>query len=78
MYEKYDSVEHSICAESEGNWMTNGDGETGPCATDHTIVPPTAWSVSGPVTQVKYGTQAANQRRTDPGPRYENIRHSLY
>ncbi|CAF1076024.1 unnamed protein product [Adineta ricciae] len=50
------------------NWIYNGDGETGPCATNYDLVHPTGWNYDGPITQVQYGVSNANQNMMTPGP----------
>ena len=50
--------------------VTNGDGETGSCATSSNIVSPTGWNSNGTVTQVNFNTTATTgQNYTTTGPR---------
>ncbi|UJR24633.1 hypothetical protein I4U23_006007 [Adineta vaga] len=55
--------------ESEGNWIINGDGETGLCEMNYGVTHPTGWTYSGQISQVKYGNIYGNQKLTDPGPK---------
>ncbi|CAF4156324.1 unnamed protein product [Adineta steineri] len=60
---------------SKSNWLTNGDGETGPCESAGGSTPPTGWSYNGTITQVYYNNTYADQLSTNPGP---NNRGSCY
>ncbi|CAF1358706.1 unnamed protein product, partial [Adineta steineri] len=53
---------------SEGNWVSNGDAETGPCQTGYGVTHPTDWSYSEAITQMYYGNIAGDEMLTDPGP----------
>ncbi|CAF1470166.1 unnamed protein product [Adineta ricciae] len=57
-----------LSAISERNWIINGDAETGPCASDSSVVSPTDWNHNGTVTQVYYNNPSSSQLTTDPGP----------
>ena len=60
-----------LCLVSERNWIMNGDAETGPCASDSSVVSPTGWNHNGTVTQVYYNNPSSSQLTTDPGPRWD-------
>ena len=50
------------------NILTNGDGESGPCAIDSSVTHPTGWFYYGSITQISYGAQET-QTYSTPGPR---------
>lgn len=52
------------------NLLVNGDAETGPCATNKSIVHPTGWNYNGSVTQINYNnTSNTGTTPTMPSPR---------
>ncbi|CAF0964976.1 unnamed protein product [Adineta ricciae] len=57
-----------LSAISERNWIMNGDAETGPCASDSSVVSPTDWNHNGTVTQAYYNNTYSTHRSTEPGP----------
>ncbi len=52
----------------KSNWVVNGDGETGPCASSMGVTHPTGWNCNGTITQIYYNTTNGDQLSTYPGP----------
>ncbi|CAF1429513.1 unnamed protein product [Adineta ricciae] len=57
-----------LSAISERNWIINGDAETGPCASDSSVISPTDWNHNGTVTQAYYNNTYSTHKSTEPGP----------